>query len=40
MERVCDKRSLIGFSCGHQFIITKRITFKVSLVEKFGIIFQ
>ncbi len=34
MERVCDKRSSIGFSCGHQFIITKQITFKVSSVGK------
>jgi hypothetical protein len=31
MERVSEKKSLIGFSCGQQFIITPKIAFKVNL---------
>ncbi len=29
MERVGDKKRIIGFSCGNQFVITPMIAFKV-----------
>ena len=32
MERCSDRRRLIGFSCGHQFVITRDIAFKTFII--------
>ena len=31
MERVTNTKHIIGFSCGHQFVITKRTAFSVNI---------
>ena len=31
IERVTNNKQLIGFSCGHQFVITKRTAFTVTI---------
>jgi hypothetical protein len=39
MERVANNNNLIGFSCGHQFVMTPMIVFKINLIKTFDIFF-